>query len=396
MPPLLILTYVGFVSLGLPDAVIGVAWPSLRTAFALPQSALGALLVGTGVGYFSSGIAAGRLVERLGVGKLLAVSSGLITVAMFGYASTPVWPLLILCGLIAGLGSGAIDSGLNAYAASNFSARHVNWLHACYCVGAALGPLIATAALATTGSWRWGYAILGAIMLVLTTAFALAKASFRARPAAGAGAQEAPGVQEVPPAQARAALRQPRVWLQIAVFFLYTGLEVTLGQWSFTVNTEARGVATETAGIWAGAYWASIGVGRVLLGLAVDRVGADRLLRMATVAALLGSALFAVGPAWPGAAGLMLAGLGLAPIYPTLMSRTPARLGPYTAHAIGFQVSAGMIGGAILPSIGGFLAARVGLSAIGTLAVAASVGLWLLHEALLRATREPVARHRSR
>ncbi|WP_437624088.1 MFS transporter [Sorangium sp. So ce1151] len=383
MPPLLILTYVGFVSLGLPDAVLGVAWPSLRAAFALPQSALGALLVATGVGYFSSSIAAGKLVDRLGVGKLLTLSSGLITVALLGYAMTPVWPLLLLCGLIAGLGSGAIDAGLNAYAASNFSARHVNWLHACYCAGAALGPLIATAALATTGSWRSGYAIIGAIMLLLSTAFAVVKGSFRARAAAAEGPQEAPGV----PVPLAAALRQRRVWLQIAVFFLYTGLELILGQWSFTLNTEARGVAAETAGVWAGAYWGSIGVGRVVLGLAVDRVGADRLLRMATLTALLGSVLFAVGPALPGAAGLMLAGLGLAPIYPTLMSRTPARLGPYTAHAIGLQASAAMVGGAVLPSIGGVLAARVGLPSIGTLAVVTAAGLWLLHELLVRSTR---------
>ncbi|WP_437783680.1 MFS transporter [Sorangium sp. So ce1097] len=378
MPSLLILTYVGFVSLGLPDAVLGVAWPSLRTGFALPQSALGALLVGTGAGYFASSFAAGKLVERLGVGKLLTLSSGLITVAMLGYATTPAWPLLILCGLIAGLGSGAIDAGLNAYAASNFSARHMNWLHACYCLGAALGPLIATAALATTGSWRSGYAILGAIMLVLTTAFAVVKGSFRARAAAAGGPQETPVVPLV------AALRQRRVWLQIAVFFLYTGLEVMLAQWSFTLNTEARGVATETAGAWASAYWGAIGVGRVALGLAIDRVGADRLLRMATLTALLGTVLFAVGPAWPGAAGLMLAGLGLAPIYPTLMSRTPARLGPYTVHAIGFQASAAMIGGVALPSLGGVLAARVGLPSIGTLAVVTAAGLWLLHELLVR------------
>ena len=245
-----------------------------------------------------------------------------------------------------------------------------------------LGPLIATAALATTGSWRSGYAIIGAIMLLLTTAFAVVKGSFRARAAAAEGPEEAPGA----PVPLAAALRQRRVWLQIAVFFLYTGLKLVLGQWSFTLNTEARGVAPETAGVWAGAYWGSIGVGRVVLGLAVDRVGADRLLRMATLTALLGSMLFAVGPAWPGAAGLMLAGLGLAPIYPTLMSRTPARLGPYTAHAIGFQASAAMVGGAVLPSIGGVLAARVGLPSIGTLAVITAAGLWLLHELLVRST----------
>ncbi|KYF60241.1 hypothetical protein BE04_17495 [Sorangium cellulosum] len=139
--------------------------------------------------------------------------------------------------------------------------------------------------------------------------------------------------------------------------------------------------------MWAGAYWGSIGVGRVVLGVVVDRVGADRLLRMATVVALLGTALFAVGPAWPGAAGLMLAGLGLAPIYPTLMSRTPARLGPSTAHAIGFQASAAMVGGAVLPSLGGVLAARVGLPSIGTLALITAAGLWLLHEMLVRSTR---------
>lgn len=382
MPPLWLLTYVGFVSLGLPDAVIGVAWPSVRGTFALSHGALGALLTATGIGFCASSLTAGRTLARLGVGRLLTLSSGVITLALFGFAVAPAFPALVLCALFVGLGSGAIDAGLNTHAATQFSARHVNWLHACYGLGAAIGPLVATAAITRAGSWRFAYAIVGALMLILSAAFGLAGASWRVKPAAGGPTPEAAA-----PAPVAHVLRDALVWLQVILFFLYTGLEVTLGQWSYTVSTEARGVAPATAGVWTGMYWASLGAGRFLLGFVVDRVGPDRLLRLGTLASLLGSALFAAGPPRLGAVGLVVAGVGLAPIFPTLVSRTPSRLrAGFAAHAIGFQVSAAMLGSVALPSLGGALAARVGLEAIGGLAVAAAALLWLLHEALVRAS----------
>ncbi|MDQ4077107.1 MAG: MFS transporter, partial [Chloroflexota bacterium] len=136
---LLLLAYLGFISLGLPDAVLGVAWPSIRETFGLSQSGLGAILIAGSSGYFLSSFGTGSLVRRLGVGTLLAVSTALVTLSVAGYAITPFWYLFLGCALLAGLGSGAIDAGLNAYAASHFSTRHMNWLHACWGLGATLG-----------------------------------------------------------------------------------------------------------------------------------------------------------------------------------------------------------------------------------------------------------------
>jgi len=141
---LIALAYIGFISLGLPDAVIGVAWPSVRNAFRLPQSAAGLVFVASGAGYFVTSFLSGRLTRVLGIGLLLAASTALVAAAMFGFAFSSLWALFVTCAVVHGLGSGAIDAGLNGFAAHHLSARHMNWLHACYCLGAMLGPLLMT------------------------------------------------------------------------------------------------------------------------------------------------------------------------------------------------------------------------------------------------------------
>lgn len=382
---LLSIAYVAFASLGLPDAVIGVAWPSVRDEFGLQQSGLGLVLFGTGSGYFLSGFLTGSLIRRWGIGTLLAASSGLVALSLFGYATTPTWPVLLVCALAAGLGSGAIDAGLNTYAARHFSVRHVNWLHACYSFGAMAGPLLMTGVLAYGLVWRWGYASIGAVLLVMTTTFVATRSVW----SDGASA-EAPGHSYG--VGMGAALRHPLVWLQMAIFFAYTGVEITLGQWSYTVFTEGRAVGEETAGLWSGLYWGSIAAGRVLLGFVVERLGPDRLLRVGMVGVVIGSILFAVGTPILSLFGLLVAGTSLAPVFPTLMSRTPGRLGEeVAAHAVGFQVSAAMLGSAVVPSIAGLLATDHGLEVVGTVAVVTSAALLVLHEVLFRLSSRPSA-----
>jgi fucose permease len=172
----------------------------------------------------------------------------------------------------------------------------------------------------------------------------------------------------------------------MGVFFVYTGLEMALSQWAFTVLTESRGVPPGPAGVAVGVYWGSIGVGRIVFGLIADRVGIDRLLRLCLLAAVAGAALFAAPlPLEAAFAGLALAGVGLAPVFPCLMTRTPQRLGPaLSAHAIGFQVGAAMIGAAALPGALGLVTGQVGLQAVPIGAVVLAGLLWLLHEGLVR------------
>src|SRR5262249_53232109 len=217
-PLLIALAYVGFVSLGLPDAVIGVAWPTVRDTFRLPQGAVGLGFVASGLGYFLTSFFSGRLTHALGIGLLLAGSTALVAAAMFGFAFSPLWALFVACAVVHGLGSGAIDSGLNGYAAHYLSARHMNWLHACYCFGAMLGPLLMTAVLTSGRHYSTGYSAVGGVMLALTAVFLVT----RPRWGQASATAEATG----PRVGAVEALREPAVLLQMAVFFLYTGLEM--------------------------------------------------------------------------------------------------------------------------------------------------------------------------
>ena len=390
-PFLLLLSYLAFVSLGLPDTVLGVAWPSLRDEFGLSQAAVGAVLAATVSGYFFSGLIAGRLAGWLGVGGLLAASSGLVALGLAGYALAPRWSLFFPLGAVIGLGSGAIDAALNQYAARHFPVRHLNWLHASWSVGATTGPVIMTAALAHGPGYRAGYATLAAALGVMGAAFLATRRSWEERrPCAVVAAAVKGSAEPLPREGAWDALRRGRVWLKIAIFFLYTGLETSAGQWCFTLMREARGLGVEAAGSWTAAYWASLTAGRIALGFVVDRIGPDRLLRLAALGVVTGAVLFAAASGLAGRLGLLLLGASLAPMYPTLMARTPARLGHATTpHAVGFQVSSATLGAALLPGAVGLVAARAGIGAVGPATATMAVLFWALHEALVRATRPP-------
>jgi fucose permease len=395
---LLVIAYIGFVSLGLPDAVLGVAWPSLRESFLLPQSGLGLVLIAVGIGYFSASFSMGYLVERLGIGWLLTLSTLFMAVSLTGYALSQNWTFFLACGVIAGMGAGAIDGGLNAYAAEHFSGRQMNWLHASYGLGATLGPLIMTAALQQTGTWRWGYATVAFCMLAMTAAFALTRNQW-ATPSPEAlvdvpapiphnptPTPHPPSPIPQPPATMKTALRHPLIWLQIGFFFLYTGLEVTAGQWSFTLLTEGRGVDVAQAGIWVSAYWAFLTIGRVAFGFLVNWMPMTQLVRLSLIGSLLGSVLLGLrGGAIMSFSGLALLGFALAPIFPCLMKQTPERVSKRLAtYAVGFQVSAAMLGAMVVPGLTGLLVQWYTLELIGTVLIVVALLLLLLHERVIR------------
>jgi fucose permease len=379
---LLAIAYVGFVSLGLPDPVAGVAWPSVRETFGLEQAQFGWVFIALGCGYCTSGFFGGRLTHALGLGNLLWISSALVAVAMIGSGLAGGWWVIVVSGAVWGLGSGGIDAGLNAYASRHFSARHMNWLHACYSIGATVGPWLMTLAIVTAGSWRAGYGIVGGLLAAMACVFAVTRERWNDGASGGDGiakdsvtaTTEAAGAQSV---AAGVVLREPLVWLQCLLFFLYVGLEFSVGQWCFTLLTESREVPRDWAGTITGGYYAAIGVGRVLAGAVAHRLGLDRLIRIAMVTAIVGAAIYAWGePSAVGFAGVIVVGLGLAPIFPSLMTRTGERLGPaYATHAVGFQVSAGMLGAAVMPSVAGVIAEAWGLESVALFAVAQAVML---------------------
>jgi fucose permease len=389
-PFLIALSFLAFISLGLPDTVLGVAWPSVRQRFGLTQAGMGLVLACGVGGYFLSGLLAGRLVRAMGVGALLAASSGFVGLGLVGYAVAPSWYLFFPVATVIGLGSGAIDSGLNSYAAHHFPVRYMNWLHASWSVGATIGPAIMTAAIAGTGSYRPGYAVLAAALGSMALAFAGTRRSWDAPGDVAAPAGEAaPAAAPAADPGGWAVLRRGRVWLQIAIFFVYTGVETGTGAWCFTVLREGRGLSIEDAGFWTTVFWGALTAGRVGLGFIVDRFGPDRLLRLVAATGLAGVAAFAALPGLSGRLGLVVLGVSLAPLFPTLMARTPARLGPeVTHHAVGYQVSAATLGSAILPGGYGLLATRAGVGVIPWALAGAMLLLLVLHESLLRGTRE--------
>jgi fucose permease len=362
---LLALAYLGFISLGLPDAALGIVWPSLRSTFDLPQSALGWPLAAAALGYFSSGLLAGRAMHRSGVGRLLAVSTALAAVGVAAYAVSPNVALFASAALVVGWGSGAVDTGLNTYAAEHFAARHMAWLHAAYSAGAALGAATMTLFVGERAGWRYGYGVVASVLVALAVAFSLTTGRWSRN---GVTAHAHPASAAVNGAARRAlttveALRVGSVRLQALIFFVYSGVELGVGHWSYTILTQARGIEPRRAALMVSVYWICLFLGRVLSGFIVERVGNPRLVRVGTVAASLGGAAFAVRTLPPTLTALALALLGLAvsPIYPSLMSETPRRVGALAApHAVGFQVSAATAGAVTLPTLGGILAARGG------------------------------------
>ncbi|NTW03038.1 MAG: MFS transporter, partial [Oscillochloris sp.] len=268
------LMFIGFISLGLPDGLLGVAWPSISHARGVGLSDLGYLLIAFSIGYLTVSVLSGRILAALGVGRLLAVCGSITALSLIGFASVPLWPLLLLVAVALGAGGGAIDAGLNAYAAAHTSPRVINWLHACYGIGATLGPAIMTAVISGGLPWQLGYVIVGGAQLTLALVFALTRKRWEdgaiAAPTAPDEMRRSAGLG--------ATLRLPAVWLSILVFALYTGLEVSAGQWSFSLFTLGRSVPPSLAGQWVSIYWGSLTFGRILMGFVAGRVAPRRML----------------------------------------------------------------------------------------------------------------------
>jgi fucose permease len=383
---LLCLSCLGFAALGLPDGVLGVAWPSLRASFALPLDALGALLVATTVGYVVSSAASGRILARMRLGTLLALSCTLTALALCGYALAPSWLAIVALGALAGLGAGAIDAGINLYAATHHSARTLGLLHAGYGLGTSLGPAIMTPLLMAGPGWRAGYAALAVGQLALALAFTATRRRWpplqRAATPAAAGA----------PLARTLGLREAR--LGMAGFFVYVGIEAAAGAWLYSLLVGARGASMASAGAAVTTYWGGLLVGRVLLAMAPERLEPGAVLRVATAALALAAALLALDlGSTANAAAIAALGLAAGPIFPSLITATPRRVAPaHAANAVGVCVAAAAAGQSLLPAGIGAAADALGLEAIPALLAAATLLLCFilhLHEAA------PPARNRA-
>jgi len=361
---LVILAYVAFIALGLPDGLLGVGWPSIRDSFSIPLDAIGMLLTASVAGYMTSSFLNGPLIARLGVGRVLAGSCALTGTALLGYTLVPEWWMMVLLGVASGLGAGAIDAGLNTYVAAHFSEGLMQWLHASWGIGVSFGPIIMTAALTMMNSWRAGYRMVSGFQFLLALCFALTMKMWLQKEGAK-GSDEPKRLTDYKTSMGE-TMRQPQAWLSTMLFFLYVGAETSLGTWTYSLLTESRGIDQTIAGFFAGSYWATFTVGRVVAGLIARRAGVHTLVLGGLAGALVGTGLLIWNPSEAAnVLAVAVIGFSIAPIFPAMMSGTSQRVGDrYAANTIGMQMAATGFGTAVIPSLQGILARRLSLEVI--------------------------------
>jgi fucose permease len=370
---LLRLSYVGFVSLGLPDTVLGAAWPAMRSELGLPLDAGGALLLCATVGVVISSSASSWLREHIGTGRVLTCSTLLAGLSLLATALSQHWTQLLAAALLAGLGGGAIDASLNDHVARHHSARHLSWLHACWGIGAAAAPLVVATVLASANSWRFAYAALALVEALLAIAFLRTSTLW----------SELAAREPTERTNAERGLRWPML-ASVALFYVYGGLEASAGLWSSSLLIDTRQVSPALASAAVALFWAALTVGRIAVGLRADVIGPARVLRSATWLALL--ACFALAlpntAAWFAACALTAVGLSLAPIYPLAMHDTPTRFGErWGTRLVGYQVASASLGVATLPWLLGAVARRSSLAILPALFALLAVSMVLLRRA---------------
>jgi fucose permease len=383
-----LIAYLGFVTLGSFDGLLGVIWPAMSQSLGVPLDALGILLMVALAGFVLVSFNSGSFIRARGLHWFLLSSLVIRAIAYGIIALFPSWPMLILMILVMSIGAGGIDAGLNIFIAARGNTRQINWLHACYGIGATAGPFLAAGVLAAGGDWTWNFAVIGAFMAII--AFLVWRtSSYWGIEVHTDGKSES----RVSSAKIADSLRLPVVWISTLLFFFYVGTELSAGQWSFSLFNLGRGMPDLAGKFWIGIYWGIFTVGRILFGLVADKVRINTILRGALVASAAGATLLLWNPSGYGFLGLVIMGLAQAPIYPSLIAATISRVGrTHAPNAIGFQGAAGGVGGTTMSSLIGVLAASYGFEMIAISVFALSLLTFLAHEILLiTARKNPLA-----
>ena len=373
---LLGIVYLSFISLGLPDAVIGVAWPAIRQDMDQPLAAVGVLTITITLCAAASSWWSSRLIERLGTGVITAASCLMTALALLGFSLAPSFGWLVAMVVPMGLGAGAVDASLNQFVAAHYTSRHMNWLHGFWGVGAATGPIIMGLALAGEGGWAEGARHIGyaqlALAAVLWATLALWRHSPRKPVVSHENTGESPLIFKPVATQA--------LWLSPLAFLLYVSAEMGTYLWAASLLVSNRGVSLPQAGVWVSVYFGAITLGRFSAGVIANRLGNRRMVALGISTATVGAALFAL-PWLPNAlnlAGLVLMGLGCAPIFPSLMHETAHRFPADVARkVISWQMMAAYAGGSLIPAAFGLVATWMGLGAVMPVVVGVLITLAL-------------------
>ena len=372
---LIAIIYLSFISLGLPDGLLGAAWPSMYPELGVSVSGAGAVSMIIAVGTIVSSLLSDRLTCRFGAGKVTAVSVAMTACALFGFSVCTEYWMLFLWAVPYGLGAGGVDASLNNYVALHYSSRHMSWLHCMWGVGASVGPYIMGWVLSGGHHWSGGYRIVGMLQIILTIVLFLTLSLWKNRETELGTAEPVPlhKVFAIPGAK------------EIMVTFLcYCGLEQTAALWASSYLTLSRGVERSTAAFFASLFFLGMTLGRGVNGFLTVKFDDRTLIRMG--AAVIGAGVVAMLlPGDLALAGLLLVGLGCAPIYPCIIHSTPANFGPEKSQAlIGVQMASAYVGTLTMPPLFGLIANHIGAWVMPVYLLTILVLMVWMHEKMLK------------
>ncbi len=384
---LLAVIYLSFISLGLPDALLGSAWPSIYPQFGVPVSYAGLLSIIISLGTIVSSLQSDRLTRRLGTGKVTAISVAITAAALFGFSVSRSFWILCLWAIPYGLGAGSVDASLNNYVALHYKSRHMSWLHCMWGVGASAGPYIMGFVLERGMEWNNGYRIISVVQAVLTAVLLFSLPLWKKGGEMGGDRQPAGRALSL-----GEIFRIPGALQIIACFFCYCALEQTTGLWASSYMTLYRGISAETAASFTGMFYIGITAGRALSGFITMRFSDTQMIRMgqAVIGAGVLTMLLPFGKS-PLLIGLVLIGLGCAPIYPCIIHSTPSLFGADRSQAIiGVQMASAYVGSCLMPPLFGLLARAVSVSLFPWYLLAVLAVMAVMHGRLTcRARRRP-------
>lgn len=354
---LLAIIYIAFISLGLPDALLGSAWPSMHGALNVPVSYAGIVSMIISAGTIISSLFSDKMNSKLGTGKVTAVSVGLTAVSLLGFSVSKSFLMLCVIAFPYGLGAGAVDAALNNYVALHYKARHMSWLHCFWGVGATIGPYIMGACLTGGFKWNSGYQIIGILQVALTVILIISLPLWRrSNEAAQEGAaQNKMGMGKL--------LRLPGVREVLTAFFCYCAVEQTAGLWGASYMVMERGLSPQSAAKWASLFYLGITIGRFICGFISMKMSDKAMIRLGQGMIIAGILLliFPLGNLIM-CIGLVVVGLGCAPIYPSIIHETPTNFGAGLSQAlIGMQMAFAYVGTTVMPPLFGALAGKMGI-----------------------------------
>lgn len=382
---LLAIIYLAFISLGLPDALLGAAWPSMYPQFDVPVSYAGIISMIIALGTIVSSLQSDRLTKKLGTGKVTALSVLMTAMALFGFATSHSFGMLCLWAIPYGLGAGSVDASLNNYVALHYESRHMSWLHCMWGIGASAGPYIMGYALTAGWGWNSGYHIIAVLQIVLTAILLCSLPLWKQRPAE---VLQDGKIQNVKALSIREVLQLAGAREILVCFFCYCALEQTTGLWASSYLTLHKGVSADTAASFASMFYLGITVGRALSGFLTMKLNDVQMIRLGEVIIGIGVLvmLLPFGQSLS-LTGLILIGLGCAPVYPCVIHSTPAHFGADKSQAIiGIQMACAYVGTCLMPPVFGLIANHITVALLPVYLLIILVLMVIMHELLCKKT----------